>query len=275
MKFDLDTAWKDATTLLRDNLRLLAVVAGVFYFIPYMAAMLWIPGLAEISAGGFQPNAPEIQAKVNAMFADYWWALVLLGIVQGMGLITLLALLRRRANPTVAEAIQIGATSVLSYLAASLLAGFLVGLAILLVVAVTAIIGVGVVQVLGAIVSIGITCYLFTKFSLSSAIIAIDGERNPLSALSGSWRLTKGHSLRLFFYYALLFIAYIVISMLISLVLSLLFALGGAETQTFGQAFSASLMNAVFVVIFASVLAAVHAQLRRLNAPPQQVDEQY
>ena len=32
MKFNLDTAWKDASRLLSRNLGLLAVVAGVFFF---------------------------------------------------------------------------------------------------------------------------------------------------------------------------------------------------------------------------------------------------
>ena len=35
MKFDLDTAWKDTMGLLTRNLGLLAVVAGVFFFLPY------------------------------------------------------------------------------------------------------------------------------------------------------------------------------------------------------------------------------------------------
>ncbi|MBL4858488.1 MAG: hypothetical protein JKY36_04730, partial [Erythrobacter sp.] len=94
MKFDLDTAWKDTTRLLRDNFSLLAVVAGVFYFIPYAAALLWIPGLADLTMGQFDPSSPETEAMANEMFAGYWWALVLLGIVQGIGLLAMLALLK-------------------------------------------------------------------------------------------------------------------------------------------------------------------------------------
>ena len=267
MKFDLDTAWKDTTTVLRDNLRLLAVVAGVFYFVPYLAALLWIPGLADLVMGQFDPESSAMEAKVNAMFANYWWALVILGLVQGIGFLAMLALLRRRANPTVAQALQVGTRSVLSYIATSLLLGLVLGLAILLAVAPGAVLKMPVLVVIGAIVALVVSCYLFTKFSIVSPVIAIDEVLNPFAAMGRSWRLTKNNSLRLFFFFALLFIAYAVISAVVSMVFSLIFALGGAEAQTFGQAFATSLMNALFAIVFAGVLAAVHAQLSRLTAP--------
>ncbi|MBX7539836.1 hypothetical protein [Qipengyuania sphaerica] len=265
MKFDLDTAWKDATQLLRDNFGLLAVVAGVFYFLPYFAAMLWVPGLAELTAGQFDPNSDAFEAMANELVYGYWWVMLLVAIVQGIGLLAMLALLRRRAAPTVAEAIQVGAKSVLSYLAASLLMGFAISLVIILLIAIPAALGSTTLAVLGGIVAIVIAMYLFTKFSLVGPVIGIEGMLNPVAALGRSWRLTKGNSVRLFFFYFLLFVAYLVISALVGMVFSLIFALGGTETQTFGTAFSSSLMQAVFSVVFAGVLAAVLMQLVRLH----------
>ena len=98
MKFSLEAAWKDATRLLRDNFGLLAVIAGVFYFLPYTAALLWIPGLAELTMGQFDPTSEAMQAMVNTMFADYWWLLVVLGLVQSIGVLAMLALLPRWAK---------------------------------------------------------------------------------------------------------------------------------------------------------------------------------
>ncbi|MGE5953283.1 MAG: glycerophosphoryl diester phosphodiesterase membrane domain-containing protein [Qipengyuania vulgaris] len=268
MKFDLDTAWKDTTGLVRDNLRLLAVLSGVFYFLPYLAAMLWVPGMSELVMGQFDPNSDRMEAMVQSLFADYWWAFVLLTFVQGIGLLSMLALLRRRANPTVAEAIKVGVRSVASYVVATILMGFLIGLAAVLIVAPGALTGLAAITIIGVIVLIVAMFYLFTKFSMVSPVIAIDGVLNPLEALSRSWKLTKGNSIRIFFFYVLLMVAYLVISTVVSLVFSLVFALGGAEAQTFGSAFSASLMQAVFAVVFIGVLAAVHAQLTRLKAPP-------
>ena len=265
MKFDLDTAWKDTTRLLRDNFGLLAVVAGVFYFLPYLMALLWVPGLMELTAGQFDPNSDEMQAMMNEMMSDYWWALLLLGIVQGIGFLAMLALLGRRTNPTVGEALQTGAKSVPSYLAATLLTGFAIALVVIVLIAIPLAIGSSALAVLGGILALVASLYLFTKFALVGPVIGIEQVLNPVAALGRSWRLTKGNSVRLFFFFALLFIAFAVISALVGMVFSLVFALGGLEAQDFGTAFSSSLMNAVLAVFFSAVLAAALIQLVRLG----------
>ena len=265
MKFDLDTAWKDTTRLLRDNFALLAIVAGVFYFIPYAAALLWIPGLSELTMGQFDPTSNEMEAMANEMFAGYWWALVLLGIMQGIGLLAMLALLRRRANPTVGQAIETGGKSVLSYIGAQFLQAIALGIVIFLLIGIPMASGVVPLAILGGIAGAVVLLYVLTKLSVAAPVIAIDGELNPINALSRSWRLTKGNSLRLFFFYFLLIVAYVVISTIVSMLFALVFAMGGAEAQSFGQAISASLMNALLALFFACVLAAIHTQLSRLH----------
>ncbi len=276
MKFDLDTAWKDTTRLLRDNFGLLAVVAGVFYFLPYIAALLWIPTYSDLIAGRIEPNNPAFEGRVMAMLADYWWAILLLTVVQAIGFLGMLALLRRRASPTVGEALKMGARGVASYLVASLLMGFVIGIVLMVAVLPGSASGLAILTVIGAIAAIIATLYLLTKFSIIAPVIAIDDVLNPVAALQRSWQLTKGSSVRLFFFYALLVIAYFVIASVASMLFSLLFALGGAEAQTFGQAFGASLMNALFAILFAGVLAAVYEQLNRLNAPPaKETDEAF
>lgn len=268
MKFDLDTAWKDTTAMLRDTVGLLAIIAGVFYFVPYAAGMLWIPGLSDLLNGGFDPASEAAKAKVNALFAGYWWAFILLTLVQGIGFLAMLTLLRRRSSPTVGQAIQMGVRSILSYLAASILLGLAVGFIVLVIGLVIALTGIAALQIIAVGLTIAIICYMATKFSMSAPVIAIDGTLNPLDALGNSWTLTKGNSFRLFGFYALLMLAYVVISALLSMIFALIFALGGAETQVFGQAITGSLMNAAAAILFACVLAAVHAQLSRLRAPP-------
>jgi len=265
MKFDLDTAWKDTTRLLRDNFGLLAVVAGVFYFIPYAAALLWIPGLAELTMGQFDPSSAEMEAMANEMLAGYWWALVLLGIIQGTGLLAMLALLRRRANPTVGQAISTGSKSVLSYLAAQMLQAMVLAIVVFLLIGIPVATGLTPLAVIGGIAGLVVVAYVLTKLSIAAPVIAIDSQLNPVAALTRSWRLTKGNSVRLFFFFFLLLIAYIVISTIVSMIFALLFAMGGAEVQSFGQAISASLMNALLALFFACVLAAIHTQLTRLH----------
>ena len=276
MKFDLDTAWKDTTALLRDNFRLLALIAGVFYFVPYAAILLWVPGLSEFMNGAIDPNSSAAQAKLSAMLSGYWWAFLLGAIIQGIGFLAMLSLLRRRASPTVGQAIQNGARAIPSYLATSIIMGVAIALAVIAIAFLFALTGIGALQVLAIGLGIAIAFYLVTKFSMAAPIIAIDEVLNPIEAMRRSWNLTGKNSFRLFGFYALLFVAYAIISMLVSMVFSLVFALGGAETQLFGQAITSSLMNALAAMLFASVLAAVHAQLSRLRAPrAEPVDGRY
>lgn len=265
MKFDLDTAWKDTTRLFRENFSLLAVIAGVFYFVPYAAALLWIPGMSELVAGQFDPNSDRMQAMVNQMFASYWWAIILLMIVQSTGMLAMLTLLRRHEKPTVAEAIGNGARSVPTYIAATLIMGFGLGFLIALLVAIPLATGITALAVIGGIAAFVFFCYALTKLSLSTPVIAIEGQLNPITALRRSWQLTKGNSVRLFFFYLLLVIAYAVISALIGMVLALLFALGGPESQEFGQAIGTSLINALASIVSACLLAAVYRQFTRLR----------
>ena len=83
----------------------------------------------------------------------------------------------------------------------------------------------------------------------------------------GSWTLTKGNSIRLFFFYLLLLVAFIIVSTVISLVLGLVFALAGEQAQ-FGQGIVSGLTNAVMIVVAICVLAAVHTQFMRLAGGP-------
>ena len=92
-------------------------------------------------------------------------------------------------------------------------------------------------------------------------MIAIERETNPLTALGRSWRLTKGNSVRLFFFMVLLLIAIVVIGGVVSMVVGLVFALFGATAALIGQAIVSGLLNAIWVVLFLAVLAAIHHQL--------------
>ena len=43
MKLDMNRAWTDALSLIQANLGVVAIVAGVFFFLPYLAFMLLMP----------------------------------------------------------------------------------------------------------------------------------------------------------------------------------------------------------------------------------------
>lgn len=272
MKFDLDTAWKDTSRLFRDNFGLLAVLAGVFYFIPYAVMMLAIPEFAALSNMSSETTPEAMQEMLFGLYGTYWWVFLIFGIVQAIGLLAMLALLSRRANPTVGEALKTGAGSVITYLVANIAQSLCIVLLFGVLVGVPVALGLNIVAVFLAIAAAVVALYLLTKFSMVSPIIAIDGERNPIAALMRSWHLTRGNSVRLFFFFVLVVVAFVIVSSIISMIISLVFSLGGAEAALFGTTIASSLMQAFFIMLFVCLAAAMHMQLTRLRTPRDEVD---
>lgn len=260
MKFDMGRAWNDTTRLLSANRSLLSIVAGVFFFLPYAALMMFLP---QQMAAFQAPAGADPEAMGEAMmgfYADYWWVFVVVGLIQAVGIIALLYLLSDRRRPTLGEALGQGLKYLLTYIGAQLLQG----LAIAVLFAIPFVIahaGSTTVAVLLGLALLVAAIYLFTKFSLSTPVIAIESQGNPLTALSRSWSLTKGNSLRIFLFYLLLFIAMMVASMVLSVIVGLVFAIGGAEVAMIGNGLFSGLVNALLVTVFAAVLAAVYQQL--------------
>lgn len=272
MKFDYDSAWRDTTRLLTGNFGLLAVIAGIFFFVPYAALMIALPGMASFAQPDPSVGTDAMMGAMMDFYAEYWWVLLTLAVVQSIGMLAMLALLRREGSPTVGEALGAGARSVVSYLAAQILQALGLVLAIMLLLAPAGVTGSTGLAVLGGIVAFVFCVYVVTKLSLAAPIIAIEGVLNPVTALRRSWALTKGNSVRLFFFYVLLVVAFLVASMVISLVFSLIFALMGEQAALFGTAVSTSLINAAMIVLMVAVLAAVHGQLARIGASGEPVE---
>ena len=122
-------------------------------------------------------------------------------------------------------------------------------------------VGVTALTVIPAIAIFVAFVYIAIKLSLLAPVIAIEKVYNPLAALMRSWRLTKGNSLRIFAFLALLIIAVVVVSMVLGLIVGLVFGLAGGEVARIGGGLFNSLLNAVYVVLMLGVLAAIHRQL--------------
>jgi hypothetical protein len=262
MKFDMGAAWNEAMRLLAANRQVVAIVAGVFFFLPYLAFMLLFMNQMEALEASQMAN-PEPGAVGKAMFGFYgeiWWVLVLMAVIQAIGMLGLLALLTDRSRPTVGQALAIGAKLFLPYLGAQLIVSVVLGILMLFPFAVAGAASPGAGVLVGIVAVIAVAC-LFTKFILVPPVIAIERQTNPLAALGRSWRLTKGNSLRVFFFLLLLLIAVVVIGSVVGMVVGLVFALFGATGALIGQAIVSGLLNATWVVLFLAVLAAIHRQL--------------
>lgn len=260
MKFDMGQAWNTATSLIGKNKDVILVVAGVFFFLPYLASALLMPEAMAPQAA----NPEDMQAMMDAVmqtYADYWWVMLIIFVMQGIGTLALLVLLTDRARPTLGDALKRGATAFPSYFVTNILAAIAIVLIVALPVGLVVSVGGAIFAALAIFLIFPLIFYLMVKFSLIMPAIAIDGILNPVAAIARSWRLTKGNSFRLFLFFVLLFVAVIVVSLLVTMVLGVVFAAMGGEIELIGNGIVASLANAAFVVIFLAVLAGVHQQL--------------
>lgn len=261
MKLDMNRAWTEALSLIQANIGVVATVAGVFFFLPYLAFALLMPQTANFA---IEPNSEDPTAafdQVMAFYGEIWWVMLLLVVAQTVGTLALLALLRADNRPTVGQAIAVGAIGFLTSIAATIL--FYVGFGIAggVVMGIAIATKITALAVILGIVLFVVLIYVAVKFSLLAPVIAIDKVYNPFTALLRSWRLTKGNSVRLFAFYALLLIALVVVSGVIGMIVMLVFGLMGEEVMLVGSGLINSAVNAVVIVLMLGVLAAVHRQL--------------
>ncbi len=266
-KLDMGTAWVQATGLIGANRDTIGAIAGLFFFLPSMASALLVPELSGTSQPAPPPGAdPQVvmQAMMDQMSAVYaanWPLLLAVTAVQFFGSMSLFALLTDRGNPTVGEALGTGLRSIPSYLAAQVLAVIAASLVIGIPLGVVSAMGGAAVAVLAVLVALVLIVYAAIKLSLVAPVIAIEGVRNPLTAIGRSWQLTKGNSLRILLFIALLMVVIVIISALVSGIIGLVLAAIGGAAATIGNAIVGAILNALLTVVFLVVTVAIHRQL--------------
>lgn len=261
MKLDMSRAWADAVHLLSNNRQVILVVAGVFVFLPYLALALLMPQAMNPMAGAAPGQAQSADAMMAMFTGPAMFALIAVAVLQGVGTIALLALLTDNSRPTVGDALGLGLKALLPYLATLILQGLLVGLVLGIPIGAAFASGNSAAMVVVGLLALVGFLYAYVKFSLTIPVIGIERQMNPVAVLKRSWQLTKGNSVRLLAFYVLLFIAFLVLSMIVSMVIGLPLALMGGGVATFGTALVGALSNTVMVILFMGVLAAVHRQL--------------
>lgn len=261
-KLDPGKAWNDAVALLSANMQVVLIVAGVFFFLPTAIAGIALPQPEELeamAASGGEPDPEAMLAVLQGYYTSNWYWFLLLSLVQGVGMMALLALLTDSGRPTVGEALGVGAKSVLPYFTAQLLVALFVSLVIVVLVGVGALVNVAAAILLG-LVGFVLAVYFFVKMSMIAPVIAIEKVLNPLRALQRSWALTKGNSLRLFGFYALLLLVLVVLTLLAGMLFSI-FAIMGQQVGLFIEAIGGALISMATSIVMLGVLAAVHMQL--------------
>ncbi|RXZ64157.1 hypothetical protein [Pelagerythrobacter rhizovicinus] len=270
MKFDMGRAWNETTAMIGANKELLAVIAGIFIFLPNLALALLVP---EMMAGPAEVDPENPMAALQAFYAENGLWFFLLAIIQSVGTLSLLALLHDR-RPTVGEAIKTGLVTLIPYIAAQII--LVIGLSIVLGIPVGVAAGLGgpAAGVIVGLLAFVVLVYVMVKVSLVSPEMVIGANLNPITALRNSWRLTKGNSLRLFAFYLLLGIGVVVVAIVISMISGLFVAMLGQNTAGLlvGGALS-GLIAAIWSVLIVGVLAAVYKQLA--GPTPEAVGETF
>ncbi len=264
MKLDLNAAWDQAVRLIAVNREVMLVLGGVFFFLPYVLFLLLVPmpDLAAV-AGPSGENTPALRAAVEGFLADYWWAILLLSLVQTAGAIAVMAVVGDPKRPTVRAAMQRAAAYLLPNVAVQILTSVVIMLVLFVALLLGALTGSQTVIATLSVFSLPVIAWLLTRLSLSGAAVAIEQVANPLAALRRSWRLTAGNGPRLIAFYVLLFLAFFVISQVVGLLVGVLVALPGAEVAHVLGALLSGLIYAIMILIGYAVLASVHRQLAR------------
>jgi hypothetical protein len=268
-KLDMGKAWTTATGLIGGNRETISAIAGLFFFLPSFAAALFVPNTTITTAppagsgAGGDPNVAMQAAldQITALYADNWPILLAVSIAGFIGSLSLLALLSDRGNPTVGEALGKGIRSIPSYIAAQLLGGLAAAFVIGLPLGIMAAVAPPPVVAFAGLALVVFATYLMVKFSLISPVIAIDDVRNPIAAITRSWRLTKGNSVRIFAFFVLLFITVVIIGALVQGILTLILSAIGGVVADVGVGVVSAAVNTAMTVIFLVVLVAIHRQL--------------
>jgi hypothetical protein len=234
----------------------------VFFFLPNLALLLLMPEATAATGTrvGGEPDMGAALQAVGSIYGQVWWQILIVTLISAVGMLGLLALLTDHNRPTVGEALKAGAVYLIPYIGAQFVIALMAGLIILVPVAV----GIAAGAVPGALVGIVATVavvYMYTKLSLTIPVIVVEDERNSLNALRRSWSMTKGNSLRLFLFYMLIFVVFVVVSMVLGIVASAVSLVVGKDANIIINGLLGALVNMGMVTVYLAVLAAVHRQL--------------
>jgi hypothetical protein len=195
MKFSYNAIWDYTLALLRAHFPLVVAIAGVFIFLPTLLIGYFFPA---------PDGSGDPQSQLNALLTYYkmtWpWQLLDLIVVM-IGTLAVLILLLDRMRPTVGGAI-VGALKILPfYLLATLLVGFALGIAIIVIllpISVLVLAGAGVVLPAASLAIFLLFGYvLFGRLSVLSSVMAVE-QSMPIGALRRALELTRGHGWAIF-----------------------------------------------------------------------------
>ncbi|QDK31465.1 hypothetical protein [Sphingomonas sp. IC081] len=257
MTFDSNRAWNEASRAVSANKEVVLAIAGVFFLLPQLIFSIFFPA-PEMASGGTEQ---QVLDAASAYYASILPVMIPVALCQALGTLALLGVLDTDRRPTVGEAIGNGLKALLPYLLAQLVMGFAlmsIGLAVATVFAAA---GGKVGVIIGLAIGFVLVVPIGVRLSLVAPVIAVDKLRNPIAALIVSWRLTKGNTARIFGFYALLFVAMMVLMLVSGIVTLPIGLLAPKDIAVPVGAGVQSLVAALMAAYFVAVIGQIHRQL--------------
>lgn len=164
MKLSYSETWADVVRMLRENIAVIAALAGVFLFLPALLTGYFIPAPEQV-----EPKQ-LLEAMMEHVRANWHW--FLLGQIANMiGAIAILLLLLGSKGRTVGAIIAAALAILPFYFLASLISNLII--------------------LVGILFLIVPGLYLLARLCLTGPVVVAEEQRNPLTAMSRSWDLTR------------------------------------------------------------------------------------
>lgn len=276
MEYSISKAFSDATRSVTERLGGQVAVWGVFFaiqigaFIVFMMVMGGsIMALAGAGAGAGPDGGAGALAGLGGgmiLFLFLFYMVILaIAMAAQAAQVTIASHLRA---PSVGDAVNNGFRSALPLFGAMVLLligyfviAFVLGMVVGLLGAAT---GSNAVSTLFVVLICVLLAFVGTKLSMVVPVVALDGERNPINAISRSWNMTNGKVLPVLGTYLVYFVALIVLFGIIAAVLVMPMMSGGVMPGfgTIALLFVLYIVAIIAITIYtASLTAAVHLQL--------------
>jgi len=263
MEFSMNATWARAVELVRDNLQLLAVIAGIFLLLPTMAAFLLIPDFQML----MDPAADEAEtARIIEEVLGPLSILVVVALVFNFAGYGAMVALMGRSRPTVGAALKTGFAIVPSMIGILLLfvIAYMIGsIAIVAPISLLASLGgAPALSIIGVVAVLVLVIWLLARLSLSLPALVLGETRNPAKAMMRSFRLTRPRQWGIALFWVVVFAIYGLISLLVSGVFGVIASLMGdgiAANAVLGLVNGA--MSMAIGILISAIAVAMFAQL--------------
>lgn len=238
-KFDMGEAWQQVAAMFRGNREILITVAGLFFFLPTLIFTLVYPE-PPVSVPG--ETSQQMIDNMMGYYRTVAPGLLLSSLVSIIGNLAIWRLLLAEGGTSLGGALSLSLTLFVSYIAASIISGFAIGL--------------------GFILLIVPGLYLACRLGLIGPAMMAEKIMNPVTAITASWNYTRNNGLIILLFFVILVIVGSIAIIIAGAIFGALFALLLPENiANIGNKTIQSLLGSGLSLIMTLAMASVYRQL--------------